>query len=272
MDKETLKRILMGVPFAMLFFGSLLLEKFDGLIFAILTTFIGSLMLWEWSEMFRSKKLFLPSLTMQIFYLLISLATFFSPHYFKYSVIVFTLFITIALIPRLRNPQFNDSFLEITLGLIGLVYFGIFWNTLIPFKNLHFDTKSSPQIHLILVIATTWACDIGAYFIGRFWSKKSLNICVSPNKTVGGLIGGILTSYLVLALFILWQQDLFFLIALPIPFLTILADLFESLAKRFGEVKDSSNLIPGHGGIFDVFDALCITVPFYYYLYILLAL
>lgn len=129
---------------------------------------------------------------------------------------------------------------------------------------------------LIFPLVVTWASDIGAYFVGRTIGGRKLIPAVSPGKTVSGAIGGLVSSMLVAWLyaryvlvpvaqigFTPWGALLF---GALISMAAQVGDLFESLIKREGGVKDSSRIIPGHGGILDRFDSLIFVLPVAYLL------
>ncbi|MBX7052343.1 MAG: phosphatidate cytidylyltransferase [Flavobacteriales bacterium] len=122
-----------------------------------------------------------------------------------------------------------------------------------------------------------WVNDTGAYFSGKYLGKHKLFPSVSPNKTIEGLVGGILLS-LVLS-FILSQYFTVLTLrdwlstSIIVAVFGNLGDLFESHLKRTFGVKDSGNIIPGHGGVLDRFDGLFLTAPFlFFYLKLMLAL
>jgi phosphatidate cytidylyltransferase len=129
---------------------------------------------------------------------------------------------------------------------------------------------------LIFPLVVTWASDIGAYFVGRAIGGRKLIPSVSPGKTVAGAVGGLVASMLVAWLyarsvlvpvanlgFTPWGAVLFGAI---VSVAAQVGDLFESLIKREGGVKDSSRIIPGHGGILDRFDSLIFVLPVAYLL------
>jgi phosphatidate cytidylyltransferase len=129
---------------------------------------------------------------------------------------------------------------------------------------------------LILPLVVTWASDIGAYFVGRAIGRRKLIPSVSPGKTVAGAVGGLVAGMLVAYLYVRgvlvpvahlgftpWGALLFGAI---ISVAAQVGDLFESLIKREGGVKDSSHLIPGHGGVLDRFDSLIFVLPVAYVL------
>ncbi len=125
------------------------------------------------------------------------------------------------------------------------------------------------KLFLLLVLCiTVWICDTCCLFVGKHFGKSHLSIA-SPNKTLEGSAGGILGSTLITSLF-LWTQNKFNIHYIAIPFIMSfvvqIGDLYESLLKRRANVKDSSNLLPGHGGILDRSDSFLIGLPAYYIL------
>lgn len=121
-------------------------------------------------------------------------------------------------------------------------------------------------------MALVWACDIGAYFAGRAIGGPKLMPRVSPNKTWAGLLGGVLGAGLFALVLTRWGLDWPLVVATP--FLAVLAqagDLYESWLKRRAGVKDSSNILPGHGGVLDRLDGLVPVAPVAALLVILLA-
>ncbi len=121
---------------------------------------------------------------------------------------------------------------------------------------------------LVAILATIWVADSGAYFFGRTLGRHKLAPAISPGKTWEGAIGGglavvtyglILSSRLPTAL----AENLFLLVCMLILLTTIsiVGDLFESLLKRQAGLKDSSNMLPGHGGVLDRIDSMSSTLP-----------
>jgi phosphatidate cytidylyltransferase len=168
---------------------------------------------------------------------------------------IFLLFIKfIAKFPQIK---LND----IGLNLIALIYPGLLFSQLILLRNLSADG----YIYILLVFIITWASDTFAYFVGRAFGKNKLAPSLSPAKTIEGAIGGIAGTIFIVLIFN------HFLLALPLGWAVIiglagslfaqLGDLFESGIKRLGNVKDSGNLIPGHGGILDRFDSVLFVGP-----------
>lgn len=133
---------------------------------------------------------------------------------------------------------------------------------------------SQPNGHrwLLTALAIVWAADSGAYFAGRklggrIFGSRKLAPRISPNKTLEGLCGGVIAGVLVGVLFALIagatpsQLPAVALVALVAVLFSVVGDLFESLLKRHAGVKDSGNLIPGHGGILDRVDGVLAALP-----------
>ncbi len=112
--------------------------------------------------------------------------------------------------------------------------------------------------------------DSGAYFVGRKLGKRKLAPEVSPNKSLEGLYGGVITAMIiVVAVEILYldltyaQHLLFLILSVVTVFSSVLGDLFESMIKRRAGIKDSGRILPGHGGVLDRIDSLLAAAPIF---------
>lgn len=128
------------------------------------------------------------------------------------------------------------------------------------------ETRFHGLEYMVYALFTIWATDTGAYFIGRAWGKRKLWPEISPNKTVEGSIGGIVCAVVVAIIYQLCTNlfDSFALLIVMTIVLSIfgqIGDLVESAFKRHYGVKDSGNILPGHGGILDRFDSLLFILP-----------
>lgn len=117
------------------------------------------------------------------------------------------------------------------------------------------ETRDEGLLYVFFVLFTLWATDSGAYFIGRAFGKNKLWPEISPNKTIEGALGGIGAALIVALLFsFLTTIDQTFLklimMSIVIAIFGQMGDLVQSAFKRHYGVKDSGNLLPGHGGIF----------------------
>ncbi|AGB40663.1 CDP-diglyceride synthetase [Halobacteroides halobius DSM 5150] len=159
-------------------------------------------------------------------------------------------------------------------------YFGVFYmaglfSYLTLLYNLQFETLQSSAIIIWLPILATWVTDTGAYFIGKSLGQNPLAPKISPNKTIEGAIGGVVSSILITILFSVYL-DFGYLSGIVLGTLigtfAQLGDLSESAFKRDAQIKDSGNLIPGHGGLLDRIDSLLFVLPVaYYYLELVLS-
>lgn len=146
--------------------------------------------------------------------------------------------------------------------LIGLVVILPTWLALVQLK------QTGGEVALVLILAAVWVADIAAYAFGRTFGKHKLAPGISPGKTWEGAIGGGLA---VIAYgFILSPKlpsvlaengVLLFALLLLFTVISIVGDLFESLLKRQAGLKDSSSILPGHGGVLDRIDSLTSTLP-----------
>jgi phosphatidate cytidylyltransferase len=131
---------------------------------------------------------------------------------------------------------------------------------------LHAESPHGPR-WLLTALAIVWAADSGAYFAGSHWGRRKLSPRISPNKTVEGLLGGIVAGVLTgLALALFAGASLHALPAVALAALltvaaAVVGDLFESLLKRHAGAKDSGDLLPGHGGMLDRLDSVLAALP-----------
>lgn len=141
---------------------------------------------------------------------------------------------------------------------LGVVYCGL------PVLALVFLRRQDDGLlYAFWAMALVWACDIGAFFAGRSIGGPKLAPRLSPNKTWAGLGGGVLAAG-ALGLLLWAQAGLPGLLAAMSPLLAVLAqggDLYESWLKRVAGVKDSGNVLPGHGGVLDRIDGLVPVAP-----------
>jgi|TARA_R110000851_G_scaffold38308_2_gene98421 phosphatidate cytidylyltransferase len=127
---------------------------------------------------------------------------------------------------------------------------------------------------LLFVLLLVWCADIGAYFVGRNWGKRKLAPRVSPGKSWEGVYGGLATTALLaiafavgLSLDIAGSLTLVLVTAI-VTLTSVLGDLLESMLKRHRNIKDSSQLLPGHGGVLDRIDSLTAAIPLFALFYL----
>jgi phosphatidate cytidylyltransferase len=135
--------------------------------------------------------------------------------------------------------------------------------------------QSSQKLQLLMVLSVVWAGDILAYGVGKRWGKHKVTSQVSPHKSLEGYVAGLLFSVLAAIAFghffiPAWSTAYLVLIGAFVGLVSTVGDLFESMLKRGAEIKDSSNLLPGHGGVLDRIDSLLFALPAYYTLLFLI--
>ena len=137
---------------------------------------------------------------------------------------------------------------------------------------MHLKQQPHSSLLIVYVMLIVWGADTGAYFAGKRWGKSKLAPHVSPGKSWAGFWGGLVTTLLVAAVFGFcvdrWVQPMDLHAALRLLAITVitmvisvLGDLVESMMKRHRGIKDSSSLLPGHGGVLDRIDSMAAAVP-----------
>ncbi|KID57644.1 phosphatidate cytidylyltransferase [Pseudoalteromonas luteoviolacea] len=134
------------------------------------------------------------------------------------------------------------------------------------------DYHASEQfgsILIMVVLGIVWSADIGAYFAGKNLGKRKLMPNVSPNKTIEGLIGGLITAVVFVLIFCYCSDVehkhwlMYGLLTVVIALFSAIGDLLESMFKREAGLKDSGSCLPGHGGILDRIDSLTAAAPMF---------
>jgi phosphatidate cytidylyltransferase len=160
-----------------------------------------------------------------------------------------------------KKENLNSEIVRTVSGLLlGQLFIAL------PFFYVYLLKVLNPYLPLILLFSV-WSSDTCAYFAGKTFGKTPLVPRISPKKTCEGLAGAVFGSMLIMGLtFILSEMGLIksLLVGAMIGLLGQLGDIFESVGKRVAGVKDSSGLIPGHGGVLDRMDSFIFTAPFLY--------
>lgn len=258
---ELAKRTMFGSLFVIVVIGSILLNYWAFFAVMLVTVIIGSkevgkLMLKEKNSSLMPWIMILPTL----FYVL-------SVVLCQIDYIIGILFLLIPLLIALFSKEY--SFEKVAVG---------FWTAMLfvalPCKMM-MDIYRTPAVYvggkhlLIILFCLIWINDVFAYLTGMAIGKHKLFERISPKKTIEGSMGGlvmtILTAYLVNHFWLNLMSDWKMMgMAMIVVIFGSLGDLCESMMKRQAGVKDSGNVIPGHGGILDRFDATFLAVPFVY--------
>lgn len=159
--------------------------------------------------------------------------------------------------------EIQTSLTDSAVIFIGIFYLAGFLGYLVAIRQMD-------EALILFLLLVVWGGDAGAYYVGRAVGGKKLYPVISPNKTVSGSIGGLFASVLggsIAKLFFVsvlsWEAVI--VLSLLLGGIGQLGDLVESMFKRAGGVKDSSGLIPAHGGVFDKLDGVAFATPLLYY-------
>lgn len=195
--------------------------------------------------------------------------------YFKggfYSSLFITLVVFIIMVLELFRRDGGLAVFHISSTLFGVFYVGWLGSHIILLRLLGENVPGDDLggFFVILAFALAWGADTGAYFLGHVFGRRKLLPRVSPKKSiegaVGGLIFGVIVALIAKATFasFLTFGDVAAL-GLIAPVMATLGDLVESLLKRDVRIKDTSQALPGHGGVLDRFDSVLFVAPFVYY-------
>jgi phosphatidate cytidylyltransferase len=167
------------------------------------------------------------------------------------------------LVSLIREPEHGAG--DWRAVVAAIFYVGFLGSYLILLRDLPDGTE-----WVFLAVLATWSADTFAYFTGKLIGRTKMAPRISPGKTwegtAGGIIGGLLTVIVLdLILGLPMSTGEAALLGLLLPPVAVLADLGESMLKRGAGVKDTSELIPGHGGFLDRLDSILFTIPLVYY-------
>ena len=222
----------------------------------VVATLLSLIIVWEYSRLFKS--LFYQVLFPILFVSFLLSAPYLTgllekiSNYF-FVLLLFTWVVILIRVLTYKKKNIND-FLIFIFGYL----------TLLPFVGSLFTILIYPGIFLYVVITVSIA-DSSAYFVGRRVGKTPLLPNISPGKTIEGFIGSLIITPIISGLIVyLFYGEIvigFLFIGLLLTLVSVVGDLFFSLLKRNKNIKDSSNLIPGHGGFIDLLDGTIAALP-----------
>ena len=175
-----------------------------------------------------------------------------------------------ALISKIfKKDILKDKFFRFSYKALSLIYLSGLVYLIFAIESEYSNLK----IYLLYSVIVAILSDIGGLVCGKIFKGKKLTK-ISPNKTISGSIGSFIFSTLLIPFFYKGQIDQtlvnLFLITIIISLISQLGDLFISLLKRKAKVKDTSDLLPGHGGILDRIDGIIFAIPFGIFLFIVI--
>lgn len=217
----------------------------------LLALVAATLLSWEWAHMYKGKSEMFFALS---YLLCTTVVALFPSICYGFGVIVI-----LSIIAYIRFKNENNFFLR----MLGIPYISIGIGSIVALYS------SYGAGILLWYMCLVWAVDIGGYLFGTTIKGPKLAPKISPNKTWAGLLGGMLSAIGISLITCYYFSDAnyltnFVIIAALVTIIAQTGDLIESAMKRHLGIKDSSNLIPGHGGIFDRIDGLIFAAPFTY--------
>jgi phosphatidate cytidylyltransferase len=281
-----------------------LMLKIGGIPFAILVGVSASMLLWEFYMLGKAKELSPHTITGIVVLLIHATITYLGSQAMRLqglglslvsSAGLFIFYIVATMIGELWRKRTNPIE-NVAFTVFGTAYIGIFFCCLISIREMYHyvNILESPSIvpsllpdgiavrvmpdwggpFLICLFFSIWACDSIAYFIGKKFGKTKLWARISPKKSWEGSVAGLFGAVIFFIGLMHYLLPTFSLqngviIGLIVGIIGPLGDLTESLFKRDAGIKDSSSILPGHGGMLDRFDSMLLIVPIVY-IYLLL--
>lgn len=244
----------------------------DILIFAV-----GAMLSWEWSSMIPNKKA-------SAYAVCYTFALGCSLLIFNWWILFSTL-VAVSLIVYLKaKGELHRKLLTLGVPYIALGVGALYWLYYLFDAFGGIPEEKGSFVMTLWFMFMVWGVDIGAYFVGSTLKGPKLAPKISPNKTWSGLIGGVISSAVISFAYMYAVKNIFDLpmssnaqfkfaaLGAAIAIVAQIGDLIESAIKRHLGVKDSSSLIPGHGGIFDRVDGLIFAAPLVYLYFMLISL
>ena len=252
-------------------FGAILIlcTIVGGIPFIVLTYLFASIAVFELLKMRNVKLISFPGLLSYIL-----LWVFLLPSKYQYLLndlnvtkMEFTFLVVLLFLTYTVLTKNKFTFDDVAFSILSILYVGMGF-------YYFMETRDAGLVYIFYSLFIIWATDSGAYFTGRAIGKRKLWPEISPNKTIEGFIGGIISALIVSILFGVFTEMNAPIIWLSIAtiFLSIfgqVGDLVESALKRHYEIKDSGHILPGHGGILDRFDSLLFVWPLIHFLHLL---
>ena len=256
--RNLLRRSFSGIIYVLIFVSAILFSKES---YITLVSFFGLVAIWELSKMTSFKSI--------ISYILFGLTLFLMlkrPDSYAISIVLgINIMSSINLIYQLfSKKKIVYSTEREKLGLtIRYLIFSFCFLILLPFYNQNY----APYL-MISILVLIWVNDSFAFLVGKNFGRKKLFVSVSPKKTVEGFIGGfvfaLIAAYIISKINAEFSLINWLIIAAIVSIIGTIGDLVESKLKRQANIKDSGNIMPGHGGILDRLDSLLFAAPFVY--------
>jgi phosphatidate cytidylyltransferase len=256
--RNLLRRSFSGIIYVLIFISAILFSQES---YLALITIFGFLSIWEFSKIVVSKNyaayIFFP-ITL---FLLIKRQESYATYLLLFITVLSSLFLIYKLFSKKEITFAND---RLKLGItIRYVIFSMCFLAILPF----YENGFHPYL-MISILSIIWVNDSFSFFVCKNFGKKKLFVSVSPKKTVVGFFGGFFLALLEALFISKYNLDFsllnWLIIASIVSIFGTIGDLVESKFKRQANIKDSGNIMPGHGGILDRLDSLMFAAPFVY--------
>tara|TARA_Y100001958_G_scaffold158336_1_gene155889 strand:- start:1547 stop:2371 length:825 start_codon:yes stop_codon:yes gene_type:complete len=231
-------------------------------IYSLFVTIVSVLAIYEWHNLAKIKNVAIKCL--DFISVLLCVLIFYMQYSFEYLLLLIIMHTFIAIIAEIFK-SFSNPINDISLSLLGLIWVGCFIGSLILVRS------SVDGLTLtLMMILSIWICDTFAYVFGGSYGVRKIAPSISPNKTWFGSMAGFLGSFIVpMIIYCYFPLNGFSIIdyiifGLIFGILGQLGDLSISILKRQADIKDTSNILKGHGGILDRFDSLAFASPLFY--------
>ena len=281
MEKEkrakTIKRTITGVITLPVL--AIILIFSNTIIMDIFTAIIACISMYEYFHCFKSTNKANPSQYLGYIYCILIAFTHFVDERLLTSILIAIIPVSlVVLFAELVLSKGKKTVTDIAVTMLGICYIPLMLIYLSLVRDMELDHGLNGKILIWFVLIASWGSDIFAYFIGRHFGKHKLT-AVSPNKTVEGAVAGVVGAILLGILFAIlcntiWGVGInYLLIGCIMAVLSIvgqIGDLAASSIKRYCEIKDFSELIPGHGGMLDRIDSIIFVLPFAFILFSIL--
>ena len=278
MEKEkkakTIKRTITGI-IALPILAVILIFS-NTIIMDIFTAIIACISMYEYFHCFKSTKKANPSQYLGYIYcILIAFTHFVDERLLMYIMTLIIPLSLIALFTELVLSKGEKNLKDVAVTMLGICYIPLMIIYLSLIRNMNVEYELNGRILVWFVLIASWGSDVFAYFVGRHFGKHKLTK-ISPNKTVEGAIAGIVGAVILGIIYAvlcntIWNSGINYLvIGIIMAILSAvgqIGDLAASSIKRYCEIKDFSELIPGHGGMLDRIDSIIFVLPFAFILF-----
>lgn len=253
-----LRRSLSGIIYVLIFISAILFSKES---YIILTTLFGLICVWEFSKLIDFKSVIGHILFCFTLFLMLKRPNSFAIIGILGITIISSLFLIYTLFAK-KEITFSTDRAKSGL-LIRYIIFSMIFLVLLPIQGNVYN----PNL-IIAILILIWVNDSFAFLVGKNFGKTKLFVSVSPKKTMEGFIGGLVFALVASFIISKFNDDYtlinWLIIAFIVSVIGTIGDLVESKFKRQANIKDSGNIMPGHGGMLDRLDSLLFAAPFVY--------